>query len=991
MTEFHDLPLPGAWPLGGDDSRAMRTLDRLRDQDDPALARLLNDPRGRAMVTALAAHSSYLAGLLVRDGKWFAAAAQDGFDRAAKAGLDAIVPGALASADQAGALAQLRAAKRRLALLIAAADVGGLWPLERVTYTLTELADQALLAAVRFFLRAEAAKGRVQFADPAAPEAASGLILLAMGKYGAGELNYSSDIDFIIFFDPAKLDLPEGEHQEFFIRLGRFLVKALGEVTADGYVFRTDLRLRPDAGATPIAVSVEAAENYYESMGQNWERAAMIKARPVACDQDAAQRFFTRVIRPFVWRRHLDYAAIADIHSIKRQIHAHKGHSVIAVEGHDIKLGRGGIREIEFFVQTQQLIAGGRNPDLRGCTTLGALAALRTHGLVSAGAERDLTRAYVFLRTLEHRLQMTADEQTHRLPSDPAGVAAVAAFAGFPSAALFADALVSVLTLVQGHYAALFEKEESLDATGGSLVFTGTDDDPETLVTLKGMGFCDTAMVASRIRAWHHGRIRATRSERARELLTRLVPQLLAGIGKAANPDTAFLRFDTFLGHLPAGVQIFSLLLAHQGLLSLVIRIMGSAPRLAELLGRRVEVLDAVLTPGFFDELPGSRGLARSFAIAMHGATGMEDRLDRARLWAAEQRFRVAAQVLGGYADAREAGPAFTRIAETVLAALCPLLVEMMSAQHGAVAGGRLALLGFGKLGGGEMADTSDLDLVVLYDFPPDLDQTAGPKPLDPGVWFTRWTQRLISAVTAPTPKGRLYDVDMRLRPSGNKGPIATRFAGFLAYQAREAWTWEHLALSRARVIWADSTEFGAEAAAAIRDVLARPRDAGQTAADVADMRERVARDRGSSHVWDVKEVRGGLIDLEFLVQYLQLAHAQVHPDVLSPNSLKAIDQLAAKGLLAAEDAGTLRQAAVLFQNIAQVLRICVDGAFDWAQASPDLRILLMRAAAVTAEEEVAAALQSAQEAVNKLFERYVSSRGAGRAKAGPAPAGPVL
>jgi len=567
-----DLRIP---PLPFDPARAARTREALAEAGFTP-----PDAAAKALLDGAFGNSPYLARLALRTPE----ALRDYFAQ----GPDAVVADAALqalavaeAADETAAMALLRLAKRRAALAIALADIAGLWPLKRVTGALTRFADAGVKGALRFLLAQAAARAGMEQRDGAALEAETGLIVLAMGKYGAYELNYSSDIDLVVFYDAArfpftKKDDPRGAA----VDIVRGLVKLIAERAGGDYVFRVDLRLRPDAGATQVAISTDAALDYYEAMGQNWERAAMIKARPCAGDPRVAADF-KAAITPFVWRRNLDFAAIADIHSIKRQIHAHGGHGEIAVAGHNIKLGRGGIREIEFFAQTQQLILGGRNPRLREQTTVGALAALQAEGVVTAEAARDLTTAYSFLRTLEHRLQMVEDEQTHALPQSAQGLAQIACFLGYPDAAAFAAALTQTLRTVQDHYARLFESEPELTTAQGSLVFTGVEDDPETLSTIARMGFRDPAHVSGAIRGWHHGRIRAMRSQRARELLTQLTPAILEALSGTADPDAAFAGFDRFLSNLSSGVQLFSLFLARPHFLHLLARIVGATPRLA--------------------------------------------------------------------------------------------------------------------------------------------------------------------------------------------------------------------------------------------------------------------------------------------------------------------------------------------------------------------------------------------------------------------------
>src|SRR5204862_853591 len=412
-----------------------------------------------------------------------------------------------------------------------------------------------------------------------------------------------SDIDLIVFYDLARIRLRAGlEVQPFFVRLTRDLIRLLAERTGDGYVFRTDLRLRPDPGATPLALSTEAALNYYESVGQNWERAALIKARPVAGDL-AAGNALLEGLAPYIWRKYLDYAAIADIHAMKRQIHAFYGFASIAVAGHNIKVGRGGIRAIEFFVQTQQLIAGGRQPELRASDTLTALQRLAERGWITAGARAELDAAYRFLRTVEHRLQMIADEQTQTLPDDADKLTALARFCGFADDAAFAARLRSELERVQAHYVRLFEHSPALTHGSANMVFAGEADDPATVAALAQMGYTRAPEIIALVRGWHHGRYPAVRTARTRELLTEVQPVLIEALAKTANPDLALIGFDRFLSELPSGVQLFSLLKQRPALLEMIAAIMGTAPRLSRILSTRRRVLAAVLDPGFFGSL----------------------------------------------------------------------------------------------------------------------------------------------------------------------------------------------------------------------------------------------------------------------------------------------------------------------------------------------------------------------------------------------------
>ena len=560
----------------------------------------------------------------------------------------------------------LRVFKTEVALLTALADLGGVWPAMTVTAALTECADAALTGAVGFLFREAAARGQ-WWAQGDGRVSPAGYIVLAMGKFGAGELNYSSDVDLIVFYDPDRITLAPGqEPAKFFVRLTRDLVQLLEERTGDGYVFRTDLRLRPDPGATQLALSTDAALIYYESFGQNWERAALIKARPCAGDLDAGRQLLDE-LAPFIWRKYLDFAAIADIHAMKRQIHAYRGFGTIAVAGHNIKLGRGGIREIEFFVQTQQLIAGGRQPDLRVPQTLEALRRLAARGWIKSEVARDLSEAYVFLRRIEHRLQMVADEQTHEIPDDPARLASFALFCGYANVETFARELTRRLETVQRHYAALFEDSPELTAGGVNMVFAGEQDDPATVAALKELGYARPEQVLEIVRGWHHGRYAAVRSARARERLTEVQPLLIAALADTTDPDRALASFDRFMAELPTGVQLFSLLRANPSLLRLLANIMGTAPRLAHILSRRRRLLDAVLDPRVLGDLPTAEELDKIIAGEIGSGNDMQYVLDRARVIGSEQQFLLGVRVLSGAIKANQAGGAYALLAERLI------------------------------------------------------------------------------------------------------------------------------------------------------------------------------------------------------------------------------------------------------------------------------------------------------------------------------------
>jgi len=437
------------------------------------------------------------------------------------------------------------------------------------------------------------------------------------------------------------------------------------------------------------------------------------------------------------------------------------------------------------------------------------------------------------------------------------------------------------------------------------------------------------------------------RSTRARELLTELVPNLLSAFAKTANPDDALVRFDAFLARLPAGVQLFSMFYANPHLLELVAEVVGTAPRLAELLSRRSYLLDAVLAEGFFKRLPDPADLTTELEEALVRSPSFEGCLDICRRWAGDRLFQIGVLTLRGVLSPVDAARSHTAVAESVLARLLPRVQAEFAEAHGSVPGSELAVIALGKLGAGEMTPASDLDLIFIFDAPPASELSDGVKPLSPNHYFARLSQRLISALTVQTAEGPLFQVDMRLRPSGHAGPIASKLEAFVRYQNEQAWTWEHMALTRARTV-AGSRKLRDRVIDDIHSILSRPRDADRLAIDVADMRTRIERELGAQSIWNIKYVRGGLIDVEFIAQYLQLRYAHDHPDVLAPNTADALDRLAARGLLDPETAGLLGRALALWQGAQQILRLTLDNPSGVATGNELPRPLQQRLAAMS-------------------------------------------
>ena len=811
----------------------------------------------------------------------------------------------------------LRLLKADLHLLTALCDVGGVWDLDQVTLALSRFADAAVRAALRAVGAEQRAKGRLLSPADDARGPVPGLFGIAMGKHGADELNYSSDIDISLFYEPRLLSvaLREGEEPQTFIdRAAKALSGLLMERNADGYVFRVDLRLRPDPSSTPPVVAVPMALAYYESVGQNWERAAFIKARAVCGDLRAARRFL-KALQPFIWRRSLDYAAVLDIQSIKRQIHVHKTGEGLEAAGANLKLGRGGIREIEFYAQTQQLILGGRDPALRSSRTVEALHALAGAGHISADVAEELASAYAELRGLEHRVQMQDDEQTHILPADPERRRAVAALSGEADLGLFDAAVEGLLFGVNHRYGELFEGEETLSSSYGSLVFTGVENDPETLDTLRRMGFSEPVSVGNAIRSWHHGRIPATRTARGRELFTRLAPRLLEALAQTGSPDAAFARFAGFFSGLSHGVQVQALFLNQPRLFAMVVGVMAFAPRLARTLARQPAALDGVLDARFLCDLAEQDGFGEQMMREAEEAGDFEGRMNAVRRLHREQAFRIGMHALTGRAGPEAAGLAYAALADAAMRTLAPAAWAETERLGGPLPGGRIAVVALGKAGSREMTAGSDLDLMTLYAAPPEAASEGKGWPAE--VFFARFTQRLISALSAHTAEGGLYEVDMRLRPTGSKGPVAVRLSAFEDYYRREADTWEFMVLTRARVVWASDPDFAAEVQQGVERVLRAPRLGVDVAGDVLRMRGLMDRERRPQGFWDLKLAPGGQVDAEFAAQYRQLI-AAVEGQPLTHSTLDALT-----------DDPVLADAWRTQQRLSQVLAAAFDGRVD--------------------------------------------------------------
>lgn len=898
------------WPAPADPAAAQRLHERFA-ATGPEEAAFAATPDGEALLAAIGGGSPFLSDLAVREHAALLQMAAAGPEEAIAREYQALAC-TTPAASRAQVMAALRRCKRRVALVTALADIGGVWRLAQVTAALTHLAEATLRLAVDHLLLAAHAAGSLRLPHPDVdPAQGSGLIVLGMGKLGAGELNYSSDIDLVLLYDPDAHPDPDRLGATF-TRIARALVTIMETRDADGYVFRTDLRLRPDPAATPPVVAVPAAIAYYESLGQNWERAAMTKARPVAGCLKAGEAFL-RAVRPFVWRRHLDFAAIADLHAMKRRIDVHRGFApagtATTLAGTNLKLAPGGIREIEFIVQTLQLVWGGRDPVLRDRTTLGGLRGLVRAGHLGRRVAAELTVAYRVLRRTEHRLQMVADRQTHAIPEREDELARFALFAGAANPGALAALLGTQMDRVRLHYAAVFETvpgngEDTLD-------LAGRDVPAATATRLAAFGFQNVGGMVATMRGWQAGRLRATRSERARDLLTLLLPALLAALGTQADPDAAFARFDSMLSRQASGVHLLSTLHRNPAVLQRIAAVLGAAPSLADHLASLPAALEGLLHP---DQA------APVLADRLSDATTPEDVVTVTSAFVRAEEFRLCCAQMEGGIDVDAAGFARTALADAALAALLPVVLAEHARRYGTIRGGDVAVVALGKAGSAEMMAGSDLDLMLLYTHPPGVTESTGSRPVPVSQWFIRAAHAFVAALTAPGRDGPLYQVDMRLRPSGNKGPVAVPLAGFVRYHASEAWTWERMTLTRARVV-AGHAAIRARVEAAIARSLAIPLDRALALADAADMRRRLMRELPPSGPWDVKMRKGGGMEVEFVAQVLQLVDPAA---TRHANTEAALGSLALAGALPSSEADALIRADRLWRTVQSIIRITV-------------------------------------------------------------------
>jgi glutamate-ammonia-ligase adenylyltransferase len=836
----------------------------------------------------------------------------------------------------------LRRRKNALALVLAIADLAEMVTVDQVTRVLSDFADQALDAALADVIARRTPGAGVQ-----------GFAVIALGKHGGQELNYSSDIDPIFIYDPATLPCRGREEpSDAAQRIARQLIDMMSARDGDGYVFRMDLRLRPAAEVTPLAIPVDAALSHYESQALTWEQAAFIRARAAAGDRVLGQ-YFMDSLRPFIWRRSLDFGTIDEIAALTRQIRDHYNKGQLLGPGFDLKRGRGGIREVEFFTQAHQLIHGGRNPALRVRSTLDALAALAAEGIIPAHEADLLAGHYRTLRTFEHRLQMVDDQQTHSLPRDPAALDNVARLHGLSDG----PALVAALEPVTDDVAKIYDGLIASQRGQGDDHGVQLSNDPELLVeALAHAGLDQAEALAERVQAWRGGAVRALRTGAGRKAFEEVLPALLAAFAEAPDQAAAINRFDDLLRHLPSTVNVFRLLQARPALMQTLIDILSHAPPLAESLARRGDLLDGLIDASAFD-LVGNVGQIVQRLSREEPGDDYQQRLDAVRVRVGEMRFALGVQLIEGKHDPVDIAGGYARVAEAAICRLADCAVREFTAVHGEMPGSEPVILALGRLGGGALTHASDLDLIFLFSGEIG-EESDGKRPLGSTQYYNRLAQRIIAALSVPTAAGALYEVDTRLRPNGAQGLLAVSFASFAEYQREQAWTWEHMALCRARVVYG-SDESRARLEAIIGDVLNAERSADEVMAAALKMRTDIAAHKKPLGPLDVKLLPGGLVDLEFIVHTLQLVHHEgFHPDLRL-----AIDALVQQGLVDP----SLASAHDLMTRLLVTLRLVAPDCSTPPVAS---QLLVARACGCESWEMLLASVESARAGVQTEWQR---------------------
>jgi glutamate-ammonia-ligase adenylyltransferase len=875
------------------------------------------------------ANSPFLAGLIERQPELVPLIRNGDFDAALSASLAINIESDIG--------ATLRKQRQGVALVTAIADLSGIWDLTKVTRVLSDFADTSLDTAI-----AAAFAERV----PGAP--VQGFVVIGLGKHGGQELNYSSDIDPIFLYDSETLPCREREDvPDSAVRIGKRVIELLSARDEHGYVFRVDMRLRPSPEVTPIAIPVEAAISYYESSALAWEQAAFIRSRVAAGDR-ALGEYFLKAIQPFIWRRSIDFGQLENIRAMSGQIRDHYHEGQVLGPGYDLKRGRGGIRECEFFAQAHQLIHGGRDPALRIADTRDALARLADADRIGRDEAEALSKAYTLLRTTEHRLQMLNDRQTHSLPDDKDELDRAARLHGLPNG----DALIALLEPPVTRVGTIYDGLAGDQAAEGAQRMA--EDGLPLEDQLQAMGYADAAGVAGRLARWRSGQLRAIRSTSAREAFEQVLPKIMGALVDAPDPDRALARLDNVLEALPSAINFFHLLDARPGLLKLLGDVLSYAPTLADALARRSAYLEGLIDASALDLPKSIEALAAELDARIDGSD-YERLLDLVRAFVGEKRFAFGVQLIEGRQDPLHVSRAYAQLAEVALRKLTAATITEFEEAHGKIPGNELVILAYGRLGGQSLTHASDLDLVLLFTGETGL-ESDGRRPLGATQYFNRLAQRVTGAMSVQTASGALYEIDTRLRPSGAQGMLCVTVDSFAQYQRAEAWTWEHMALTRARVVYGPP----ATVEAVIADVLGVERDPVALRKDIIAMRAEMAEHKPPKGSVDVKLCPGGLVDAEFCIHALQLEHHTA----LHPQLGRAAGELVAASLLPP----AFTEAQTLLTRLLVLLRLVAPD----SEAPPEpAQMLVAQALGFGTWADLMAAVDAAKETISGVWHDY--------------------
>lgn len=927
------------WPKAADQHAADLLLNAIKETwitNNKNLS-LIQQPDLIRLIHAIGGNSPYLSDLLLKNIHFFEYLIKNGPDQACDAVFTTLQNSSIQE-PRIHIAKILRITKQKIALACAIADIGNVWTLKKITHTLSNLAEIALHFAINYLLLQAHLNKKITLSCPETPQIDSGFIILGMGKLGGKELNYSSDIDLIILYDPEKYP----NHPDLatvFIRITRQLVSLMEERDENGYVFRVDLRLRPDPSSSPLAVSLPAAISYYESLGQTWERSAMSKARPVAGDIAGGQAFL-EAIQPFIWRRHLDFAVMEDIYAMKNRIDYHKNAGKLNTSatfentplpealhwllGQNVKLGHGGIREIEFLPQTLQLIWGGRFPKLRNSQTIKAIQLLTKKELISYPSASILIKTYRFLRKIEHRLQMQSDYQTHSLPNTKQAFNDFCIFMNYESTEHFVLDLFPLMQQVRHIFEGFFVAPENEDN------FILDLPSHELTHYLNEKGFPDEA--AAILQSWSNSGPRTLRTARARLILKNILSNILQAFSEQKNPLLILQRFDSLLARHHAGIQLLSLFERNPILIEKLASILGSSQFMADYITHNPAALDALIHIDILKT--GTNLLQKTVHEHLTSSQPLEEILPSLHNLIQSEEFRLSISYMENRIPLNKSQIQRTKMADIILSELLARVIKDHEQKYGIIPDSGLCIMILGKAGSWEMTIGSDLDMMLVFDYSseyttsipitrPDATNESNPfRSLSINPYYIRLTQSFITALTNTSYTGPLYEVDMRLRPSGSKGPVAVSLNSFQQYHLKEAWTWERMALTRARVI-GGSESLRYRVHHAIQEILtfspANMKDQ-KIIEDAIHMRKRLEKEMPPANIWDVKYLKGGLIEVEFIAQTLQLiAH---DPHARHPCTRIAFRKLALYGYLSQDDAKFLIHADYFWRNLQSLLRL---------------------------------------------------------------------